>query len=226
MTLGWLRWRLVAVGSPWRRGTLRGRHGTWRHLHALCVAGVAFMTLGWLRWRACHRWSPVALWHFAWQAWHLATSTCTLRGRRLCMAGVAVGDMDVAFAWPWRATPPSCRPCLHRRYPELLQAGPQHLLVLAAEVSGRWHADCCQAQALPTAFRAQPPVVSLTRAQLQKGAGERNTLSPTTLSHTQSFTHISLTCNFSLTHIFVAHSFVTHTQICHTQLLHTQLCHT
>ena len=131
---------------------------------ALCVAGVALgdMALGWLLWRA---WFPVdavdavALWvacvalgdidrHFAWQAWHLATSTFTLRGRRgtygtglaqlfawqawhlatstcilrgrrgtygaglalvarlvpsyrppLCVAGVALGDMYVHFAW-------------------------------------------------------------------------------------------------------------------------------
>jgi len=80
MTLGWLRWRLVAVGSPWRRGTLRGRHGTWRHLHALCVAGVAFMTLGWLRWRA---WSPLVA-----------------RGAvALCVAGVALGNIYLHFAW-------------------------------------------------------------------------------------------------------------------------------
>ena len=55
--------------------------------------------------------------HFAWQAWHLATSTCILRGKRgtygielarvagvalesLCVAGMAIGDMGVRFAWP------------------------------------------------------------------------------------------------------------------------------
>ena len=60
--------------------------------------------------------------HFAWQAWHLVTSTVTLRGRRgtygtglalvarlvpkgrrgrrgFCVAGVALGDMDVHPAW-------------------------------------------------------------------------------------------------------------------------------
>ena len=144
--------------------TLRGRSGTWRHRPSLCVAGVELMALGWLRWRAwvsfgamvaaavCvagvalrrHRPSlcvaGVALRdmdrHFAWQAWHLATSTVTLRGRRgtygtglapvarlglvwrrgrrrclrgrrgtwrhrppLCVAGVALRDMDRHFAW-------------------------------------------------------------------------------------------------------------------------------
>ena len=45
--------------------------------------------------------------HFAWQAWHLATSTLCLRGRRgtwgqrrsLCVAGVALGDIKLCFAW-------------------------------------------------------------------------------------------------------------------------------
>ena len=57
--------------------------------------------------------------HFAWQAWHLATWIVTLRGRRgiygtglalvarlvpvgaaaLCVAGVALGDTHLRFAW-------------------------------------------------------------------------------------------------------------------------------
>ena len=41
--------RLGTVSRPWRRGTLRGRCGTWRHRPSFCVAGVAL----------------------AWQAWHL-----------------------------------------------------------------------------------------------------------------------------------------------------------
>ena len=100
--------RLVAVGRPGRRGTLHGRRGTWRHVTlrgrrgtcshrpSFCVAGVALLALGWVWWRA---WSPlvargaaalcmagVALGdihrHFPWQAWHVATSTFVLRGRR------------------------------------------------------------------------------------------------------------------------------------------------
>ena len=60
------------------------------------VAGVALMALGWLWWRtgfpddavdaAAFCVAGVALsdidLHFAWQAWHLVTSTVTLRGRR------------------------------------------------------------------------------------------------------------------------------------------------
>ena len=57
--------------------------------------------------------------HFTWQAWRLVTWTVTLRGRRgtygtglalvarwvaacrrtLCVAGMALGDMDLHFAW-------------------------------------------------------------------------------------------------------------------------------
>ena len=101
---------------------------TWRHGRILCVAGVALMALDWLWWRA---WFPVdavvaatvgakgmalgdIAFHFAWQAWHLATATFTLSGRRrtsrlalcaaghrllLCVAGLALGDMDLHFAW-------------------------------------------------------------------------------------------------------------------------------
>ena len=57
--------------------------------------------------------------HFAWQAWHLQTSAFTLRGRRgtygaglalvarlglvgtaaVCVAGVALGDIELHFGW-------------------------------------------------------------------------------------------------------------------------------
>ena len=57
--------------------------------------------------------------HFAWQVWHLVTWTVTLRGKHgtystglalvarldlvgaaaVCVAGVALGDMDRHFAW-------------------------------------------------------------------------------------------------------------------------------
>ena len=101
------------------------RRGAWRHWLAFCVAGVALEALGRLWWRA---WVPVDAVDAAavWQAWHLATSACILRGRRgawrhrcvfcvagvavmalgsfchrplLCLAGVALGDIDVHSAW-------------------------------------------------------------------------------------------------------------------------------
>ena len=110
MALGWLWWRawfpfaaVVAAAvcvQVWHLVTsafvLRGERGAWWHQTSLCVAGVALMALGWLWWRA---WGPFAAvvaaavcvagvalgdidLRFAGQAWHLVTSTVTLRGRR------------------------------------------------------------------------------------------------------------------------------------------------
>ena len=132
----WQAWHL----ATWTC-TLRGRRGTWRHRSSLCVAGVALVALGWLWWRA---WVPVdavdavalCVAGVALGEWHLATWIVTLRGRRgtygagmalvarlvpvwrrgrrrclrgrrgtwrhrpsLCVAGVALGDIDRHFAW-------------------------------------------------------------------------------------------------------------------------------
>ena len=106
-----------ALGYFGRRGCLRGRRGTWRHRPSLCVAGVALMALDWLWWRLgyfgrrgclrgrCGTWrhrpslcvagaalGDISL-HFAWQAWHLETSTCVLRGR------IGTWLLPLAFWW-------------------------------------------------------------------------------------------------------------------------------
>ena len=80
------------------------------------MAGVALMALYWLWWRTWVLWSPRL---FACQAWHLAESTCILRGRRgtyrtglalvarlgtlvaaaVCMPGVSLGNINRHFAW-------------------------------------------------------------------------------------------------------------------------------
>ena len=93
--------------------TLRGRRGTWWHRPSLRVAGVAL--------------GDIDL-NFASQAWHLVTWTCTLRGRRgtygtglalvarlvpvgaaaLCVAGVALGDMDRGRRGTWWHRPSLC----------------------------------------------------------------------------------------------------------------------
>ena len=57
----WQAWRLVTSTF-----VLRGRRGTWRHLPAFGVAGVALVALGGALGR---RWSPRAPCHFEWQAW-------------------------------------------------------------------------------------------------------------------------------------------------------------
>jgi len=84
-------WHLAT--SPF---TLRGRRGTWRHGPSLCVAGVALGDIDLhFAWQAWHLWhwtgfggalgsqlTPLSPRLLEWQAWHLATSTSTLRGRR------------------------------------------------------------------------------------------------------------------------------------------------
>ena len=86
---GWSAW--VGFSRRWRRGTLRGRRGTWRHLPSFCVAGVVL----------CH----IHL-RFPWQAWHLwhwmvRFGSVLVAGdaAALCVAGVALGDIYLRFAW-------------------------------------------------------------------------------------------------------------------------------
>ena len=98
----WQAWHLVTSTF-----TLRRRRGTWWHGRALCMAGVALMALGWLWWRA---WFPVG-------AAALCVAGVALgdmdRGRRgtwwhrpsLCVAGVALGDMDRGRRGTWRHGP-------------------------------------------------------------------------------------------------------------------------
>ena len=72
----WQAWHL----STWTC-ILRGRRGTWRHGRAFCVAGVAlwhWAGSGGALGSQLTPWTPRL---FAWQAWHLATWTCILRGR-------------------------------------------------------------------------------------------------------------------------------------------------
>eukprot|EP00435_Cladocopium_sp_Y103_P066708 s1864_g29.t1 len=70
---------------------------------AFCVAGVALALCG----TQLAAWVPLTPRHFAWQVWHLQSLTFTLRGRggtwrhrrSICVASVALGDMDLHFAW-------------------------------------------------------------------------------------------------------------------------------
>jgi len=155
----------IDVHSAWQAShlatstcILRGRPGAWRHRRAFCVAGAALTALGWLWWRTwfprrCRRGclrgrrgtrrhrlalgvAGVALCDIdmrsAWQVWHLMTSTCILRGRceltalgwlwwrawfpveavvaaAVCVAGVALGDIDVHSVWQaWHLATSTC----------------------------------------------------------------------------------------------------------------------
>ena len=79
----------------------RGRRGTMSHPPSFCVAGVGQMALGGALGPDL---SPGTPRHFAWQAWHLVTSTFDSRGRRgtmshppsFCVAGV--GQMALGGA--------------------------------------------------------------------------------------------------------------------------------
>ena len=83
---------------------LRGRRGTHSHPPSFCVAGVALMLLGGALGPDL---SPVTPLPFAWQAWHLVTSTFISRGRcgtnshppSFCVAGVAHTHIHRRFAW-------------------------------------------------------------------------------------------------------------------------------
>ena len=101
--------RLVPIFRRGRRGCLSGRCSIWKHRPAFCVAGVAL--------------GDIDL-HFVWHAWHLLYGTGLAlvarlvpifrRGRRgclsgrcsiwkhrpaFCVAGVALGDIDLHFVW-------------------------------------------------------------------------------------------------------------------------------
>ena len=60
-----------------------GKRGTWRHRLSLCVAGMGLMALGWLWWRD---WVPFG----------------AVVARAVCVAGVALADIDVHFVWQVR----------------------------------------------------------------------------------------------------------------------------
>ena len=60
--------------------TLPGRRGTGGHPASLCVATVALTALGGLWWRT-------------------GFSADTVGAAALCVAGVALGDIDFHFAW-------------------------------------------------------------------------------------------------------------------------------
>ena len=85
----WQAWHLVTSTF-----VSHGRRGTNSHPPSFCVAGVALMVL-------CGALgpdlSPGAPRHFAWQAWHLVTSTFV--SPSFHVAGVALGDIHRRFTW-------------------------------------------------------------------------------------------------------------------------------
>ena len=106
---------VTSLVPVWRRGRrlrLRGRHGTWWHRPSLCVAGVTSTFVLCSRLRTCG--TGLALVTRAVPVWRRGRRL-RLRGRHgtwwhrpsLCVAGVALGDIDLRFArqawhlWHW-----------------------------------------------------------------------------------------------------------------------------
>ena len=239
MALGWLWWRAWGgISRRWRRGTLRGRRGTWRQ-PSFHVAGVAhgaiyrrfawqaLMALGWLWWRAwggiSRRWRRgtlrigVALMALGWLWWR-AWGGISRRWRRgtpsFHVAGVALGDIHLRFAWQvW------------------------HLWHWAGSCWTPWH----------FAWQAWHLVTStfVSRGSCGTGLALVVRLDPPSLTHhlcnTPSFTHhLSHTIFYTqLCHTPSLTPTIFHTPLCHTPLclthshtifhhtiLHTPLCHT
>ena len=103
---------LGTVSRPWRRGTLRGRCGTWRHRRCVCVAGVALAHIN-LRfaWQVRRLLGQAWDWVGWWRAW--VPLVATLRGRRgtwwhrrcVCVASIALAHINFPFAWQaWHFT--------------------------------------------------------------------------------------------------------------------------
>ena len=237
MALGWLWWRAWGgISRRWRRGTLRGRRGTWRQ-PSFHVAGVAhgaiyrrfawqaLMALGWLWWRAwggiSRRWRRgtlrigVALMALGWLWWR-AWGGISRRWRRgtpsFHVAGVALGDIHLRFAWQvwhlwhWAG---SCWTPWHFAW----QAW--HLVTSTFVSRG----SCgTYGTGLALVVRLDPP--SLTHHLCNTPSFTHH------LSHTIFYTQLchtpSLTPTIFHTPLCLTHS---HTIFHHT-ILHTPLCHT
>jgi len=216
--------RLGPAARPGHRSILHGRRGTWRYLCALYVAGVARHppALCVAGVRGTSRRPPtfcvaggtyatvlglaalcvagLALGdihlHFAWQAWHLATFTCTLRGKRgtwrhrpsFGVAGVALGDIQAASE------------SISLKY---------HFVTRNFVTHNLSHLS-----------------LSLSHTSLSHTTLSHTTLSHATLSHTTlSHTTLYIFVTDNLSHTTLSHT-IFHTQLCHTQLCHTTLSHT
>ena len=87
--------------------TQLSKYTTPSHRPSFCVAGVALRHWAGSGDALGSGWSTVTPQSFVWQAWRLVTSTVTLCGGRgtwwhrpsLCVAGVALGDIDLHFVW-------------------------------------------------------------------------------------------------------------------------------
>ena len=228
---------------------------------ALCVAGVALGDIQ-LRftWQAWHL--ATSTFRFTWQAWRLATSTFVLRGRRgtwgtglalvarlvpglvagdaaaLCVAGVALGDIQLRFTWQaWHLATSTfvLRGSRGLRHWALYSPVTRRHLAWQA-----WHLDTIFH---PTIFHTQlcrrPPsftTPSFTHNFVTQHLSPHHLshhivthhLSHTTLSHALFHTQLSHTHTRHLSHKTLSYtpSFFVTRHLSHTTLSHTQHCFT
>ena len=201
---------LVRAWAPLGRGWLScGRHSTQSLLQELLRAWSP-LARGWL---PCGRRGTQSLLEELLEE--------LLRAWAFCVASVALGDIDLRFAWQaWHLVTST------------LQAGPSLSNTTLS------HTQLCHAQSFTSLshmqlYRKQLCQTQLFRTTFSHTSLSHTTLSPTALSHTHNFvTHNFVTHKFvTHTHNFVTHNFVTHnlshTSLSHaTSLWHTSLSHT
>ena len=199
MTLGWPWWRAWAplVARAWRRGTLRGGRGTWRHRRSICVAGVA------------------------------------------------LGDIDVSFAWHLVTSTLQVSPSLSNKTlsQTILSHTVFHTYLSHMQLS---RTQLCQTQLFCTHTHTHLSHTQLCHTQLYHTPSFTHThtslshatslshpsLSHTTLSNTifHTHTHNFVTNSHNLSHAALSQTTLSHTTLSHTTLsptiFHTQLWHT
>ena len=206
--------RLGALGRRWRRGTLRGRRGTWWHPSSFRVAGMALgdihLRFAWQAWNFWHWAGSGGALGRAWALCHTLSFTHSFHTHHLSHTIFHTPSFTSNFVTHrlWHTIfhtrlchPPSLTPPFTHNFVT------HHL----------WHTT------LPHTICHTPPLT-------------HPTLSPT-IFDTASFTHThtplwhppSLTHHLSHTHAqlchttYLTHRFVTH-HLWHT-IFHTQLCH-
>ena len=241
--------RLVPSGRRCRRGCLRGRRGPWRRQRAFCLARVALGDIDV---------------HSAWQAWHLAASTCILRGRRgtygtglalvarlvpsgrrcrrdclrgrrgtwrhrppLCVASVALGDIDVHSAWQaWHLAISTSTLRGRRgtwRHRRAFCVQPWCLVTSTFTLRGRCGTYCTSLALVAFVTHTHHFVTHNSHTTLLHIA-RFFTFTRIFVTHTHNF--VTQNSSTQLCHRFLSHTTLSHKPFTHTTLSHTQLSHT
>ena len=165
--------------------------------------------------------------HFAWQAWHLATWTCILRGRRGTWWHPRRKWVHLSQIRPYHTHTQLCHA---QSFTAVLHATLSHTTLSNTTLS---HTTFSHTSLSHTTL--SPTTLSHTHTTLSHTTSSPTTLSHTTLSRTIFVTQLFCTQLFhiSLSHtqlchthtIFHTHSFVTNNFVIHNSFTHTQLCH-